>query len=86
MVGIVLVSHSKALATAVRELVAAMAGPKLALRVAAGAGNDHAELGTDATDILDGINEVMTDDGVLVLMDIGSAILSAETALGFLDD
>jgi len=86
MVGIVLVSHSKALATAVKELVVAMAGPKLPLRVAAGAGADHAELGTDATDILDGINEVMSDDGVLVLMDIGSAILSAETALGFLDD
>ena len=86
MVGIVLVSHSKALATAVKELVAAMAGPKLPLRVAAGTGEDHAELGTDATDILDGIHEVMSDDGVLLLMDIGSAILSAETALGFLDD
>ena len=86
MVGIVLVSHSKALAAAVKELVVAMAGPKLPLRVAAGAGDDHAELGTDATDILDGINEVMSDDGVLVLMDIGSAILSAETALGFLED
>jgi multiphosphoryl transfer protein len=86
MVGIVLVSHSRALATAVKELVVAMAGPKLPLRVAAGAGDGHAELGTDATEILDGINELMNGDGVLVLMDIGSAILSAETALGFLDD
>jgi phosphoenolpyruvate-protein phosphotransferase/dihydroxyacetone kinase phosphotransfer subunit len=86
MVGIVLVSHSKALATAVKELVVAMAGPTLPLRVAAGAGENHAELGTDATDILDAINEVMSEDGVLILMDIGSAILSAETALGFLDD
>jgi phosphoenolpyruvate-protein phosphotransferase/dihydroxyacetone kinase phosphotransfer subunit len=86
MVGIVLVSHSKALATAVKELVVAMAGPKLRMRVAAGAGDDRAELRTDTAEILAGIREVMSDDGVIVLMDIGSAILSAESALGFLDE
>ena len=43
-------------------------------------------MGTDAMEILDGINSVMSEAGVLVLLDIGSAILSAETALGFLDD
>jgi phosphocarrier protein FPr len=86
MVGIVLVSHSKALASAVKNLVEAMAGPKLPLSVAAGTGEDHGELGTDAAEILDAIRAVMSDDGVLILMDIGSAILSAETALGFLED
>jgi len=86
MVGIVLVSHSKALATAVKELVVAVAGPKLLMRVAAGAGDDRAELRTDASEILECIREVMSDDGVIVLMDIGSAILSAESALGFLDE
>ncbi len=38
------------------------------------------ELGTDAIEIQEAISTVYSDDGVLVLMDMGSAILSAETA------
>ena len=86
MVGLVLVSHSRALAAAVRELVLSMSGHKLPIAIAAGTGEDRTELGTDATEILEGINAVMSEEGVLILLDIGSAILSAETALGFLED
>ena len=86
MVGLVLVSHSRALAVAVRELVLSMSGHKLPIAIAAGTGEDRTELGTDATEILEGINAVMSEEGVLILLDIGSAILSAETALGFLED
>jgi multiphosphoryl transfer protein len=86
MVGLVLVSHSRALATAVQQLVTSMSGSKLPIAIAAGTGPERAELGTDATEILDGINSVMSEEGVLVLLDIGSAILSAETALEFLDE
>ncbi len=86
MVGLVLVSHSHTLATAVKELVVAMAGPKLPIAIAAGAGENHADLGTNGVEIMEAINAVMSDDGVLVLMDIGSALLSTDTALGFLDD
>ncbi|MGA7214595.1 MAG: phosphoenolpyruvate--protein phosphotransferase [Terrimicrobiaceae bacterium] len=86
MVGLVLVSHSRALATAVRELMLSMSGPKLSVAIAAGIGEDRAELGTDATEILEGIHAVMSEEGVLVLLDIGSAILSAETALSFLEE
>ena len=82
MVGLVLVSHSRALAMAVQELVTSMSGSGLPIAIAAGAGPERTELGTDATEILDGINSVMSEEGVLVLLDIGSAILSAETALG----
>ena len=84
MVGLVLVSHSRTLAAAVRELVISMSGPKLSIAIAAGVGEDRSELGTDATEILEGIQTVMSEEGVLILMDIGSAILSTETALGFL--
>jgi phosphoenolpyruvate-protein phosphotransferase/dihydroxyacetone kinase phosphotransfer subunit len=86
MVGLVLVSHSRPLAMAVRELVTSMTGSKLPVAIAAGIGPDRAELGTDATEILDGIHAVMSEEGVLVLLDIGSAILSAETAVEFLDN
>jgi len=85
MVGIVLVSHSRPLALGLKKLVQAMTGAKLPLAVAAGVGDDRAELGTDAIEIAEAIGSVMSEDGVLVLMDIGSAILSGETALDLVD-
>lgn len=86
MVGIVLVSHSRALANAALTLVRAMAGNELPIAIAAGAGENHEDLGTDATEIYEAITNVDSADGVLVLMDMGSAVLSAEMALEFLDD
>src|SRR5262245_55249768 len=86
MVGIVLVSHSHALAVAARDLALGVSGAKAPIAVAAGAGENHSEFGTNAVEIMEGIQSVMSDEGVLVLMDMGSAILSTETALGFLDE
>jgi phosphocarrier protein FPr len=85
MVGIVLVSHSRPLAMGLQVFVQTMTGAKLPLAVAAGVGEDRSELGTDAIEIAEAIRSVMSDDGVLVLMDVGSAILSAETALDLVD-
>jgi len=85
MVGIVLVSHSRRLAESVQELVRSMTGPNLKLAVAAGVGENHEELGTDAVEIAEAIVAVKGPEGVLVLMDMGSAILSSETALDLLD-
>ena len=50
-----MVSHSRGLAESVRELVRSMTGPNLPLAVAAGAGEDHKELGTDAVEIAEAI-------------------------------
>ena len=86
MVGIVLVSHSRALAVAVRELVLSMTGGESRLALAAGVGEDRRELGTDAIEISEAIRAVHGPDGVLVIMDMGSALLSAETALELLDE
>jgi phosphoenolpyruvate-protein phosphotransferase/dihydroxyacetone kinase phosphotransfer subunit len=86
MVGIVLVSHSRSLALSVQELVRSMTGPTLPLAIAAGAGENHQELGTDAVEIAEAITAVKGPEGVLVLMDMGSAILSSETALDLLDE
>ena len=62
-----------------------MTGPALPMAIAAGAGEDHKELGTDAVEIAEAIMSVKGEDGVVVLMDMGSAILSAETALDLID-
>ena len=79
MIGIVVVSHSPALAAAVVELADEMVhghGPVVA--VAAGASGGF---GTDATEVSAALEKAASPDGVLVLMDLGSAVLSAELAL-----
>ncbi|CAH2600789.1 Phosphoenolpyruvate-dihydroxyacetone phosphotransferase, subunit DhaM; DHA-specific IIA component / DHA-specific phosphocarrier protein HPr / DHA-specific EI component [Rhodovastum atsumiense] len=82
-VGLLLVSHSRPLGEAVEVLARQMVGPALPIAVAAGAGPDGAELGTDAVAIAAALEELAADPqaGVLVLMDLGSAILSAGMAL-----
>jgi len=84
VVGIVIVSHSSTLATGVRELAAEMAGPDVRIELAGGLAEEGA-LGTDAVRVMEAIGRADSGDGVLVLMDLGSAVLSAETALDFLE-
>ncbi|HZE28913.1 MAG TPA: dihydroxyacetone kinase phosphoryl donor subunit DhaM, partial [Gaiellaceae bacterium] len=84
MVGIVIVSHSGTLAAGVRELAAEMAGPDVRLEVAGGIEAPEPGLGTDATRVAEAIARADSGNGVLVLMDLGSAVLSAETALELL--
>src|SRR5438093_13452938 len=84
MVGIVLVSHSARLAAGVRELAAEMAGPDVRLELAGGIEAPEPALGTDAVRVAEAIARADSGEGVLVLMDLGSAVLSAETALDLL--
>ncbi|HEY3340572.1 MAG TPA: phosphoenolpyruvate--protein phosphotransferase, partial [Anaerolineae bacterium] len=81
MVSLVIVSHSRALAEAVVALARQMAAPGVDIAIAAGIGAAHDEFGTDAVEISAAIQSVNSADGVAVLMDLGSAILSAEMAL-----
>jgi phosphocarrier protein FPr len=80
MVSIVVVSHSRPLADAAVELALQMArGNPPTIAVAAGL--DGGVLGTDAVSVREAIDRVASPAGVLVLMDLGSAVLSAELAL-----
>jgi dihydroxyacetone kinase phosphotransfer subunit len=82
VIGVVVVSHSSALAHAAVELALQMVpGEKPAIAIAAGAGEGL--IGTDATAVSAAIDEVASPDGVLVIMDLGSAVMSAEMALDF---
>ena len=84
MVGLVFVSHSRALADALVELVSQVTATDIPIAVAAGVGPARQDFGTDAVEITEAIQSVYSPDGVLVLMDLGSAILSADMALDFL--
>lgn len=86
MIGIVIVSHSAKLAEGVLELARNMGGAELLIQAAGGISTDDAALGTDPIRILQAIEQVYSDDGVLVLMDLGSAILSSEMAVDMLPD
>ncbi|HTC69258.1 MAG TPA: dihydroxyacetone kinase phosphoryl donor subunit DhaM, partial [Acidothermaceae bacterium] len=85
MVGIVVVSHSWALARAAVALATQMVAGE-SPRVALAAGLDEETFGTNPVSVREAIEEVDSPDGVVVLCDLGSAILSAEMALEFLAD
>jgi phosphocarrier protein FPr len=87
MVGLVLVSHSRPLAEALVGLVRQISvGEPARIAIAAGIGPNRDEFGTDAAEIAEAIQAVSDGSGVAVLMDLGSAILSAEMALDLLPD
>jgi len=82
-VGLLLVSHSARLAEGLRELVEQVVQGRV--RIAVAAGSEDGGLGTSAVAISAAVESLAGPDGVLVLMDLGSAVLSAETALELLD-
>jgi dihydroxyacetone kinase phosphotransfer subunit len=78
MVGIVVVSHSQKIAEGAKELAHQMAPD--AVIVAAG-GMSDGSIGTDVAKIHEGIEEAQSEDGVVILVDLGSAIMSSEMAI-----
>jgi multiphosphoryl transfer protein len=85
VVGLVIVSHSATLAEGVAELARGM-GAEVPIELAGGIDTPEPALGTDATQVLEAIERADQGDGVLVLMDLGSAVLSAEMALDLLPE
>jgi len=86
MISLVIVSHSAKLAEGVCDLVRQATQNQVVVAAAGGLADSDSLLGTDAMRILAAIESVYSPDGVIVLMDLGSALISAETALEFLPD
>ena len=82
-VGLVIVSHSAKIAEGVVELAAQMAGQ---VRIEAAGGTDDGGIGTDAGRIAEAIEAADSGEGVLVLVDLGSAVLSTSMAIEELID
>lgn len=82
-VGVVFVSHSDKIAEGLVELARQMAQNA---PLAAAGGTDDGRIGTSFDKVSAAIANVNQGIGVVVLCDLGSAILTAETALDFLDD
>ena len=82
MVGFVIVSHSGKLAEGVVDL-AKMVAPDVPM--AAAGGLEDGSFGTSFERILEAVNEVYSEDGVILLMDLGSAVMTAEMVLESLE-
>lgn len=83
MVGIVIVSHSWKIAEGVCDLAREMAQGHHGIIPAGGL--DDGSMGTDATRIMTAIREADSGDGVVIIADIGSSIMSSETAIELLE-
>lgn len=79
MIGIVVVSHSRKLAEGVKELAKGMSQGQVP--IAAAGGMEDGFLGTDANRVAEAIRSVYSPEGVLVLVDLGSAVLSTRLAM-----
>lgn len=83
MVGIVVVSHSQKLAEGVVELARMMASD---VHIAAAGGLEDGSAGTSIEKIEKAINEVYSEEGVAVFMDMGSAVMTAEMVMESMPD
>jgi phosphoenolpyruvate---glycerone phosphotransferase subunit DhaM len=78
-VGLVIVSHSARLAEGVAELAGQMAQGRVVIGVAGG--TEDGALGTSVEKIVRALHEVGGPDGILVLLDLGSAVMATEIAV-----
>jgi PTS hybrid protein len=82
-VGLLLVSHSSKIAEGVAELAHQMAA---SVTIVSAGGTDEDGIGTSFEKVQDGLASADSGDGVVVLYDLGSALLTTETAVDFLED
>lgn len=78
MVGIVIVSHSQHLAESIVELTKMMAPEAV---ICPAGGMEDGGLGTSYEKIYQAIDNIYTDDGVLIIMDMGSAVMTTEMVI-----
>jgi phosphoenolpyruvate---glycerone phosphotransferase subunit DhaM len=79
-VGLVLVSHSKGIADGLADLVSQVSGPDVAVVPVGGAADGS--LGTDGGRVLEALRSGARGAGSVVLVDLGSSVLSVRAALG----
>lgn len=84
MIGIVLVSHSHLLATGLQQMSEQMS--RNMVKIIAAGGVDDETIGTNAERIYEAIQAVYSPEGVLILFDLGSALLSTQMAIEMLPD
>lgn len=86
MIGLIIVSHSKQLADGLLQLAEQMQNKQnCQIKVAAGVDDEQHPIGTDAVKVMEAVEALSDAEHIILLMDLGSALLSAETALDLID-
>lgn len=75
MVSLLIVSHSESLAKGIKELAKEMSGD---VAIEAVGGTEDGRLGNDYNKIYEALDKIYTEDGVVILFDLGSSYLTAE--------
>ncbi len=84
MIGLVIVSHSNKISEGVVDLCYEMAGEDL--KIISAGGTSDGRIGTDPMLIKESIEKTYDGDGVVILADIGSSIMSSELAIEMLEE
>ncbi len=79
MVGILIISHSAKVAAGTAEIARQMAGDRVTIAYCGG--NSTGGIGTDPDAIGTALAAICNEAGVIVLADLGSAVMSAELVL-----
>lgn len=82
--GMIIVSHSEEIANGVKKLAGEMANENVIIKAAGGTGDGR--LGTNAVMIEDAIESMSDCKNILLYCDLGSSVLSSDTAIDMLDD
>ena len=86
MVGVLVVSHCSEVAKGIARIASEIAGSSGSVEIAGVGGGENGRLGVSVSKVLDALNEMLPKcDGVLILPDIGSSILSSRSAIAMLD-
>jgi len=84
MVNIILVSHVKEIAEGAKKLAEQMKQGDV--KITAVGGTSDGDIGTDPDAIEAAVNETAKEDGIIILADLGSAVMSVNMVLEWLDD
>ncbi|NLW29493.1 MAG: PTS-dependent dihydroxyacetone kinase phosphotransferase subunit DhaM [Erysipelothrix sp.] len=86
MVSVLLVSHSRLITDGLKQMIEEMTGRNDSIQIHSCGGSDDGGIGTDPTFILETIEESSNSDVIYLFGDLGSGLLSIETALDLIDD
>ena len=82
MVGLVIVSHSRKIAKGVEELTSELVVREVPL---VSVGGREGRLGTDIAQIIDAVKNVYSEEGVIIIGDVGSSLMNSTKALKLLE-
>ena len=86
MISIILVSHSKKITDGLKEMIEEMVDSTGDVKIFSAGGTQDGRLGTDSVAIYNIIKKSNQHKNILIFADIGSAILSTETAINLIED